>query len=131
MVQFLCNKVASLKARNFIKKKLRHRCFLVNIVKFLRRYCFCNGQVIVLCNLGPSIPKQNFVGYFPSKSLLRAQFQYCTSNFLVQCCLRRIWTTLSIRFFYTEAVVRRCSVKKVFLKVSQNSQKNTHARVPF
>ena len=24
-----------------------------------------------------------------------------------------------------EAVVRRCSVKKVFLKISQNSQKNT------
>ena len=25
----------------------------------------------------------------------------------------------------SEAVVRRCSVKKVFLKISQNSQKNT------
>ena len=89
--------------------------------------CFCNVQVIVLCNLGPSRPKQNCVGYFPSKSLLRAQSQYCTSNFLVQCCLRRIWTTLSTRFSYAEAVLRRCSVKKVFLKISQNSQKNTCA----
>ena len=30
-----------------------------------------------------------------------------------------------------EAVVRRCSVKKVFLKISQNSQENTCARVFF
>ena len=30
-----------------------------------------------------------------------------------------------------EAVVRRCSVKKVFLQVSQNSQENTCARVSF
>ena len=30
-----------------------------------------------------------------------------------------------------EAVVRRCSVKKVFLKISQNSQENTCSRVSF
>ena len=30
-----------------------------------------------------------------------------------------------------EAVVRRCSVKKVFLEISQNSQENTCARVSF
>ena len=30
-----------------------------------------------------------------------------------------------------EAVSRRCSVKKVFLKISQNSQENTCARVSF
>ena len=32
---------------------------------------------------------------------------------------------------YPEAVVRRCSVKKVFLKISQNSQENTCAKVSF
>ena len=31
----------------------------------------------------------------------------------------------------TEAVVRRCSVKKVLLEMSQNSQENTCARVSF
>ena len=36
MVEFLFNKVAALKARNFIKKRLQHRCFPVNIAKFLR-----------------------------------------------------------------------------------------------
>ena len=30
------NKVASLQACNFIKKRLQRRCFLVNIVKFLK-----------------------------------------------------------------------------------------------
>ena len=32
---------------------------------------------------------------------------------------------------HKEAVARRCSVKKVFLKISQNSEKNTCARVSF
>ena len=31
----------------------------------------------------------------------------------------------------TEAVAQRCSVKKVFLEISQNSQENTSARVSF
>ena len=31
----------------------------------------------------------------------------------------------------TEAVARRCSVKKMFLEISQNSQENTCARVSF
>ena len=31
----------------------------------------------------------------------------------------------------TEAIVRRCSVKKVFLEISQNSRENTCARVTF
>ena len=140
MVEFPFNKVAAPKARNFVKKKLRNRCSPVNIAKFLRTPfflkntsggCFCNVQVIVLCNLGPSRPKQNCVGYFPSKSLLHTQGHYCTSNFLAQCCFRCISATLSVRFSYAEAVVRRCSVKNLFLKISQNSQKNTCARVSF
>ena len=32
---------------------------------------------------------------------------------------------------YAEAVVRRCSVGKVFLEISENSQENTCARVSF
>ena len=32
-------------------------------------------------------------------------------------------------YFITEAVVRRCSVKKVFLEITQNLQENTCARV--
>ena len=36
-----------------------------------------------------------------------------------------------MRSTITEAVVWRCSVKKVFLEISQNSQENTCARVSF
>ena len=32
---------------------------------------------------------------------------------------------------YSEAVAQRCSVKKLFLKISQNSQENTCARFSF
>ena len=41
--------------------------------------------------------------------------------------------TLSEEFhvYALEAVVRRCSLKKMFLKISQNSQENTCARVSF
>ena len=34
-------------------------------------------------------------------------------------------------FIFSEAVVWRCSVKKVFIKLSQISQKNTCARISF
>ena len=33
--------------------------------------------------------------------------------------------------FHVEAVIRRCSVKKAVLEISQNSQENTCARVSF
>ena len=35
------------------------------------------------------------------------------------------------RLFTSEAVARRCSVKKVFLEISQNLQENTCARFSF
>ena len=47
---------------------------------------------------------------FPGQVFCRATLGEC---FLVLC------------FFLAEAVVRRCSVRKVFLEISQNSQKNT------
>ena len=36
MLESLFNKVAILKANDFIKKRLKHKCFPVNIAKFLR-----------------------------------------------------------------------------------------------
>ena len=40
VLDFLFNKVAVLKAYNFIKKRLQHRCFPVNIAKILRTAFF-------------------------------------------------------------------------------------------
>ena len=53
------------------------------------------AQVIFLCNIGTGRSKQHFIGYFPAKACLCTLGQHCTSNFLVQCCLRRIWRTLT------------------------------------
>ena len=36
---------------------------------------------------------------------------------------------MDLKVIWTEAVVQRCSVKKVFLNISQNSQENTFARL--
>ena len=42
MLESLFNKVADLKVCNFMKMKLQHRCFLVDIAKFLRTAFFQN-----------------------------------------------------------------------------------------
>ena len=74
------------------KKKLCHRCFLVNFVKFLRT------------------------------PFLIEHFWWLLPNWSFE---------LVINSIITEAVVRRCCVKKVFLETSQNSQEDTCARVSF
>ena len=38
---------------------------------------------------------------------------------------------ITLLYHKIEAVVQRCSVKKVFLKISQNSQENTYAKGSF
>ena len=43
----------------------------------------------------------------------------------------RSWKEYSTKLKITEAVVRRDSVKKVFLKTFQNSQENTYSGVSF
>ena len=44
MLESHFNKVAGLKACNFIKKRLEHRCFVVNIAKFIRT-AFCMKHI--------------------------------------------------------------------------------------
>ena len=42
-----------------------------------------------------------------------------------------IYVSLKYIWYVLEAVTQRCSVKKVFLEISQNSQENTFSRVSF
>ena len=57
----------------------------------------------------------------------RVSFLFCSNN---HWRIQNI--TKPIIFWWLQgAVVQRCSVKKVFLKISQNSQENTCARVSF
>ena len=41
------------------------------------------------------------------------------------------WTNIRSLSLFTQAVVRRCSVEKVFLEILQISEENTCARVSF
>ena len=55
---------------------------------------------IFLCIVGSGRSRQHCIAYFPAKTCLCAHGQHCTSNFFVQCCLRRIQTTLTRQYSY-------------------------------
>ena len=46
----LFNKLAVQKACNLIKKRLQHRCFLMNIAKYLRTACFTEHPGFCICS---------------------------------------------------------------------------------
>ena len=70
-VMFLCIVISAVFGQHYLDCGL-----CANIV--------CIACLIVLRNVGPRRPREHCVGYFPAKTCLRAQDQYCTSNFLVQ-----------------------------------------------
>ena len=54
---------------------------------------------------------------------------YSKSTVIMRWCVCLcLWTSICVR---QKVVIRRCSTKKVFLKISQNSPENTCARVSF
>ena len=54
MLESLFNKVAGLQACNYFKKRLEHRCFPLNIAKFLRTALFIEHlQWLILYNRKP------------------------------------------------------------------------------
>ena len=55
VLEYLFNKIASLKVCNFIQKTLLHRCFPVNIVKYLRTAFFTEHLQWLLFSLSFSI----------------------------------------------------------------------------
>ena len=57
----LCNKVASLQACNFIKKRLQHRCFPLKFAKFLRTPFFAEYLWWLLLNILHSGKKSHWV----------------------------------------------------------------------
>ena len=107
----------------------------------------------------PFTKYKKVLGKIPAKETISSHFPHkCTANTRLcksgQCYLSlhigntykkisEIWlaeksTLILVVFFPTtwdlrciEAVVQRCSVKKVFLKISQNSEENTYVGVSF
>ena len=57
MLEFLFNKVAGPQTCNFIKKRFQHRCFPVNVTKFLRTPFSPNTTGQLLLNLHEIVTK--------------------------------------------------------------------------
>ena len=106
-----CNHVAlfrHLGQRLYWKERLHSRCFPGKSLKFLRSPILENigeRRLQKICSDTLSISKSH--------------------NIVI---LQRMNGLILLR---SEAVVQRCSVKRVFLEISQNSQKNTWVRVSF
>ena len=77
-----------------------------------RTYTSCYDQTSV-CSKQPWVIISNAYSFYPFRPFSLAPCQKISD------------------YWSLEAVVQRCSVKKVFLKISQNSQENTCGRVSF
>ena len=56
------------------------------------------AQTTFSCNASTSRLRQHCIGYFPAKTCLCNLGQHCTINLHVQCCIRRIWATLTRQY---------------------------------
>ena len=143
VLESLSNKVAALKAYNFIKNWLQHKCFLVNIAIFLKLAFYIEHlwwlllQVAVIKN--SCSEKQLFRKKAISKiaslidNLKRLLWKgtvphdnYSGTN------SKNLWGVPFSSFIFgrvAQKQPRRCSKKKSVYKISQNSQGNTCARV--
>ena len=75
-----------------------------------------------------AICHQDDVAVFEKHLKTSRFFQSCQSCY--KLCVKTIKIYISLDWF-TEAVAQRCSVKKVFLEILQNSQESTCAKVSF
>ena len=139
MIESLFNKVAGLKACKFIKKRPQHRCFHVNIVKFLRTPSLKNiCDRVLLFNVTRRLSNLllNFV-LAPDFFLYLfhwLKIKMCWMNDLLteNAVLNFLYSVFYLfQAEYPEAVVRRCFVKNIFKNISQNSSESTCAWVSF
>ena len=88
-----------------------------DVVGTHRIYLNVNGQDLPG---GPIETEVNQVQEVTETVAVTSQYEEGLMAFYFQCFVK-----------FEKAVARRCSVKKLFLGISQNSQENTCARVPF
>ena len=133
------NNVASLRPATLLKKRLWHLCFPVSFAKFLRTP-FLNRTPLVAASEPVRLSAINTI--FSCKKVpqkFRSSHRRCsvkeglllergpsTAKFLRALILKniceRLLLKISISVINSEAVAQRCSVKKMFLEISQNSQ---------
>ena len=124
-----CNRVSfliscRLRPVTLLKKRLWHRPFPVNFAKYLRTPFFHRTpQGDCFWIYGVVFYRQKIPQKAPWYFFDRVLNNVMLSDFFVNNSV-----TLSPR---SEAVAQRCSIRKVFSEISQNSQGNTFARVSF
>ena len=87
-------------------------------------HLFVDERAMITTTLISSCNWKTLVPFFLQKNRSENVFLKPTVN-----CRKSIEKKVNV--IQTEAVVQRCSVKEVFLKVPQNLQENTFARVSF
>ena len=118
------NKVAGLGPATLLKKRLWHRCFPVNFVKFLRIPFLTEHLWLLLLHFWRwELPflKLTFTRYVHSLEWYQVRKNGPDLSY----------TYLNIILFEKEAKVHRCSSNYVLLKFSLISQENTCDRVFF
>ena len=134
-----------LRIQNLKKDNIRLRCFLKAFVKYEANTSLIRHMVrkfmLPISRFVPKLPESISTGR-------KAVFNFILLSFAISS---QITTKAFIAFFLRndkvvfvipvlhydkqqsrgEAVVQRCSVKKLFLKILQNSQENTCLRVSF
>ena len=88
-----------------------------------RKCCICSNSPFLFKILIP-------IPYCYKESLAEMTILCYSLSFVVTRC-QSMYLSLSLVVSRSEAVSRRCSVKRVFLEIWQNSQKNICARVSF
>ena len=112
-MESLFNKIAGPKASNFIKKRLKQSCFPLKFAKFLRTLFLKNTSGCCFCIISVRF---------------EIVLKFATFHHFFDLNFRLFLFAVSVS---REASARRCSVKNVFLKISQNSQDKTCARASF
>ena len=142
MLGLLFNKVAGLQDCNFIKIRLQHKCFPVNIAKFLSTYFEKHMRIAASWPIFPlyrSSTQSNSIHWLLCKGtgckVVNALISFITSS--VSFRYFSSWWGLqfkypsnyNIRDLILLEAATKVFYKKVILKVLQNSQKNVCARI--
>ena len=78
--------------------KIRVTLQIIFLCKVVHGLWINIAQATFLCNVSTNRLRQHCIGYFPAKTCLCNLGQHCTINLQMQCCLRRIWATLTRQY---------------------------------
>ena len=76
------------------------------------------------------LPRKKWYTWTVLLSLVFLAKEYSSEVFQTQLAVS-LFNKVAVKKLKVETVVQRCSEKKVFLKILQNSQENAYARVSF